>query len=58
MKMIWHQAPRQNIGIRCDVIFGLLNEKKIILPIEKEDLRIISSVVNVVNIVCFKLHVD
>ena len=57
MKMIWHKTPCQNIGKRSNVGFNFLKEKQIVFAVEKQDLRIIYPVVNVINIVRLELHV-
>jgi len=57
MKMIWHQAPCQNIGIRCYISFGLLKKKQIVFAIEKKGLRVVPTVKNVIYVIWFELHI-
>ena len=57
MKMIWHQAPCQNIGIGYYVSFGLLKKKQIVFAIEKKGLRVVPTIKNVINVIWFELHI-
>ena len=56
MKMIWHQAPGQNIGKRHNMVSDFSKEVIIVLLCEKYLLPVVALVVNMVNSGFFEMH--
>jgi len=54
--MIWHQAPGEHFTMRKNVFFYFLNEEPKVSFTKENNLPVVSLVVDVVNITCFKIH--
>lgn len=56
MKVIWHQAPCENVTHREDVLFRLCNEVDVILFFKEDGLPVVAPVVEVINLVIISMH--
>jgi hypothetical protein len=54
VKMIWHEAPGQNITNKVYMLSDFFNKEKIIF--RRIKYRFIGSVIDVVNIILFEMH--
>jgi hypothetical protein len=54
--MVWHKAPCQNIGIRQNIPFDLLQKEIVIFFPEKYPLPVISLIVDMVYVSLLKIH--
>jgi len=48
MKMVGHKAPRQHIGIGCNVLTYLFEEEKVVLSRKEYPLAIVALVIDMV----------
>jgi hypothetical protein len=56
MKMIRHQAPGQYIGVRQNTVPDFIEKKQIVLTSEKYRLRIISTIIYMIDLAVAKFH--